>query len=108
VDGRYHLAISNACYRLGISQDFVLWSVRAGGHPDLEDLRKTSMYHDLAKILFIDRKELSLIFSKINKSKENENENEDKNINIVVALREIIQDEIDTWFVCVMPDNFQT
>jgi hypothetical protein len=102
VNGRYHLAIGNACHSLGISRELVLLSVKEYGdrnsevHRDLGDLRKAGKFHILAKILFTDREELCLTFP-VAKSTED-----------IDALREIIQDQIDTWFVCHYPDEHQS
>ncbi|KAL9101816.1 MAG: hypothetical protein Q9163_002963 [Psora crenata] len=89
---RVTYAVSRACQELGISEEMVVRSIMEYGrrnnfvHLNLADLRKEGDFHLLAKILYTDREGLSLIFSEVTSETD------------LARLRDIIQNEIDTWF----------
>lgn len=98
------VSLMHACSSLGISHELALWSIMEFGadisplyqNLGLGDLRKNGEYSTLAKILYHDQVELDKVSSE-----------EDSETGII-ALENLIQEEIDTWFHCIVPDDPET
>lgn len=87
--------IRKACLDLAISAELAFWSIREYGdrnsnlHRDLDTLKKEGKFPTLAKILFTDLHELSMIFSVV------------KSETDIGSLESTIQQQIDLHFDCI-------
>ncbi len=86
------VAVSTACWDVGISKELAVWSIMEYGnrnlqvHRDLLDMRSDGKFPLLAKILCADRNDLDSTFSELTSETD------------LSSLRTIIQTKRDTWF----------
>lgn len=86
------VAVSTACWDLGISKELAVWSIMEYGnrnlrvHRDLLDLRSEGKFPLLAEFFCADNDDLDSTFSELTSETD------------LSSLRTIIQTERDTWF----------